>query len=64
MGTNYGAQCIPYQKYYLNKYNLDCKTLFSNAMRAYENGIALPMFEKLTDEQVNYVVQNINTLTA
>jgi dTDP-4-amino-4,6-dideoxygalactose transaminase len=64
IGTNYGAQCIPYQKYYLNKYNLDCKNLFPNAMRSYENGIALPMFEKLTDEQVNYVVQNINTLTA
>lgn len=64
IGTNYGAQCIPYQKYYLNKYNLDCKNQFPNAMCAYENGIALPMFEKLSDEQIKYVVQNINTLTA
>lgn len=62
IGTNYGAQCIPFQKYYTNKYKLDCRGLYPNAMRAYEKGIALPMFEKLTGEQINYVVQTINKL--
>lgn len=61
IGTNYGAQCIPYQMYYSKKYNLDCHKLFPNSMNAYENGLALPMFEKLTEEQINYVIATILT---
>jgi dTDP-4-amino-4,6-dideoxygalactose transaminase len=52
VGTNYGAQCIPAVKFYREKYNLDCKGLFPNALRAYNHGLALPMYEKLSRDDV------------
>lgn len=55
IGTNYGAQCIPAVTYYRNKYGLDCSRLFPNALRAYEHGLALPIYEKLTDDNIRFV---------
>jgi perosamine synthetase len=52
IGTNLGAQCIPDQVYYQRKYKLDCMSLFPNAMMAYKNGLALPMYAKLTNEDI------------
>lgn len=63
IGTNYGAQCIPIQDFYFKKYNLDCAKLFPNAMHAYMNGIAFPMYNRLKDEEVKYIVQTVNELT-
>lgn len=57
IGTNYGAQCIPYQDYYLGKYKLDCQKLFPNAMRAYKQGLALPLFSELEYADVQKVVE-------
>jgi perosamine synthetase len=62
IGTNYGAQCMPYQYVYQQKYGLDCKTLFPNALRANLQGLALPIYEKMTVEDVKYVSSIINTL--
>jgi perosamine synthetase len=45
--TNYGAQCMPYQKYFQEKYKLNCEELFPNALRAYKNGLILPLYGKL-----------------
>jgi dTDP-4-amino-4,6-dideoxygalactose transaminase len=55
IGTNLGAQCIPAQTYYARKYGIDCKKHFPNALSAFQSGLALPMFDQLTDEQVLYV---------
>jgi dTDP-4-amino-4,6-dideoxygalactose transaminase len=52
IGTNYGAQCIPAVKFYQEKYNLDCERLFPNALRAYQSGLALPMYDKLTCDDI------------
>jgi dTDP-4-amino-4,6-dideoxygalactose transaminase len=52
VGTNYGAQCIPAVKFYQEKYGLDCNRLFPNALRAYQSGLALPMYDKLTSDDI------------
>lgn len=45
--TNYGAQCIPYQHYYMQKYGLDCELLFPNALKSYMQGLVLPLYNQL-----------------
>jgi perosamine synthetase len=55
VGTNYGAQCIPYQKFFQNKYLLDCEKLFPNALRAYKNGLVLPLYSKLSKGEVRTI---------
>lgn len=55
IGTNYGAQCIPYQKYYQNKYNLDCEKLYPNALKAYKQGLVLPLYERLNIHDINKI---------
>lgn len=62
IGTNYGAQCIPAMKFYKRKYDLDCKLLFPNALYAYENGLALPIYEKLCASDISYISEKINTI--
>lgn len=62
IGTNYGAQCIPAQRYYIDKYNLDYKTLFPNAYRAYTKGLVLPLYEKLSKEDIKSVAVEIQKI--
>ena len=62
IGTNYGAQCIPYQTFYKEKYKLDCEKLFPNALRAFLQGLALPMFEKLQSEDIKRVSEGVMRL--
>lgn len=62
IGSNYGAQCIPAQTYYLNKYNLDAKKLFPNAYRAYVSGLAIPVYEKLSKDDILYIAQITNQI--
>jgi perosamine synthetase len=57
---NYGAQCIPAMTYYNKKYKLDYLSLFPNAFKSFSCGIALPMSETLTEQEVNYVCHVIN----
>jgi perosamine synthetase len=62
IGTNYGAQCIPALKYYREKYGLDCERLFPNAMRAFEHGLAVPMYEKLSEDDVRFVAASLRDI--
>ncbi len=62
IGSNYGAQCIPCQQFYQNKYALDCEKLFPNSMKAYKQGIAIPLYEKLTANEIHYIISKIKTL--
>jgi dTDP-4-amino-4,6-dideoxygalactose transaminase len=63
IGSNYGAQCIPFQDYYMRKYKLDCSVLFPNAMNAYQNGIAIPLYDRLENDNVNYIIETLNNFT-
>ena len=64
IGTNYGAQCIPAQTFYQNKYELNCQKLFPNAMRAWRQGLALPLYEKLKPKQIRFVAETVKKLLA
>ncbi len=62
IGTNYGAQCMPAQRYFQDKYKLDCNLLYPNAMEAYRRGLAIPIYEKLTLDNISYISEQINRL--
>jgi len=62
IGVNYGAQCIPYMNVYQKKYNLNCEQLFPNALKAYKQGLALPIYDLVTKEQIKYISTTLNNL--
>jgi dTDP-4-amino-4,6-dideoxygalactose transaminase len=62
IGTNYGAQCIPAQEFYQKKYGLEVISKFPHAMNAYKNGIALPLYEKLSKEDISYIAEALNKI--
>lgn len=62
VGANYGAQCIPFLTFYREKYDLNFKKLFPNALRAFKQGLALPMFDKLKAEDVRTVSNALKDL--
>ena len=64
VGTNYGAQCIPYQTYYAEKYKLDSAALFPNALKSFKKGLALPIYEKLSVKDIKYISQQLNDITS
>lgn len=62
IGTNYGAQCMPFQKYFLEKYKLNCKELFPCSMLAYKQGLAIPLHTKLTEDNAAFIVEQLNKI--
>jgi dTDP-4-amino-4,6-dideoxygalactose transaminase len=62
IGSNYGAQCIPLMNYYHRKYRLDCESLFPGALRAYEKGLALPMYDLLKPVDVTRISREFAAL--
>jgi len=58
--TNYGAQCMPATQYYQQMYRLDAKKLFPNAYKAYTCGLAIPIHDRLTEEQILYISDTLN----
>ncbi len=59
--ANYGAQCIPVQKYYQNKYGYE-KADFPNAYNAYMCGMAIPIYEKLDEVDCLRICKIINSI--
>lgn len=62
IGTNYGAQCMPYMQSFKNKYNYNCEDLFPNALKAYQQGLALPVYDLMTAEEAQYIAFTLNKL--
>ena len=62
VGTNYGAQCIPAQTYYREKYKLNSEELFPNAYKAFTQGLAIPLYERLTKDDILFITQTVNEL--
>ncbi|MCD6578924.1 DegT/DnrJ/EryC1/StrS family aminotransferase, partial [bacterium] len=52
--TNLGAQALPCLTYYKDKYKMK-ESDFPNAVKAYKQGLALPMGDHVTTEDINYV---------
>ncbi|RZB31526.1 MAG: hypothetical protein SRB2_04495 [Desulfobacteraceae bacterium Eth-SRB2] len=59
IGANYGAQCIPVQTYYRKKYGYT-SVEFPVAYRAFSQGVVLPIFDSMTENQVSYVIETVN----
>jgi perosamine synthetase len=59
IGSNYGAQCIPLQTYYRKKYGYTSKD-FPEAYRAFSQGVVLPIFDSMTEDQISYVIETVN----
>jgi perosamine synthetase len=62
VGTNLGAQCIPFQRFFLEKYRLDCLKSFPNAMKAYTKGLVLPLYGLLDVNQVKSICRILKEL--
>ena len=62
IGSNFGAECMPAQPYYKNKYGLDAARRFPNAWNAWPQGLAIPMYEGLTPADVSIIARAINDL--
>ena len=62
VGVNYGAQCMPAQKYFFEKYGHDSSLVFPNAMHAFQYGIAIPLYGKLSTEQIDFIIKVINRI--
>lgn len=59
---NYGAYPLHSLSYYKNKYSYD-PSEYINSIVAYKQGIALPLHSRLSDTDVEYVIDKINLLT-
>ncbi|MCG6533125.1 MAG: DegT/DnrJ/EryC1/StrS family aminotransferase, partial [Syntrophales bacterium LBB04] len=59
IGANYGAQCIPVQTYYRKKYGYGGED-FPEAYRAFSQGVVLPIFDSMTEDQLSYVIKTVN----
>ena len=60
--TNYGAQCIPALTYYKKKYNFNCEDDFPNSYNAYLNGLVIPLYEKLAENEIKHIVEVFNQI--
>jgi perosamine synthetase len=59
--SNYGAQCIPVMTYYRKQYGEFAWKNFPNAYRVYTCGLAVPLYDQLTEEQVKRIIRSINS---
>jgi len=62
IGTNYGAQCIPAQKYYQKKYNFDCDGMYPNALTAFQKGLVIPVYENLKLDDIFLISDQLQKL--
>jgi perosamine synthetase len=62
VSANYGAQCIPEVIYYKNKYKHISAVDFPNAFKAFEQGLVIPLYPQMQNEEINRVIAAINKL--
>lgn len=55
VNSNYGAQCLPNMTFYQNKYKYNSAIKFPNAYRAYTCGLAIPIHDQLTIDNIKYI---------
>ena len=59
---NYGAYPLHSLSYYKQKYSYDASE-FMNSLFAFGQGIALPLHSRLSDTDIEYVIDKVNLLT-
>lgn len=58
--TNFGAHSIPHTNFYKQKYFFNCNNRYPNALEAHLCGAAIPIYELLSDTEVDYIIKTIN----
>jgi perosamine synthetase len=61
--SNYGAYAVHAQSYYRRKYGLDDHR-FPESMRAYRQGLALPLHTGLTQAELEFVCRKVNEIVS
>jgi len=56
--TNLGAQAVPHLSFFKKKYRY-CETEFPNSLRVFKYGLAIPIGNHLTDEDIESIVNEI-----
>lgn len=59
IGVNLGAQCIPNESFYKQKYGLNCRELFPNALKANKQGLVLPLYERLKESDMQRIIKRL-----
>lgn len=59
--TNFGAHAVHCQKYYIEKYEYSG---YENAVKAYKQGVALPLHDRLDKESIKFIVDKIISVIA
>jgi dTDP-4-amino-4,6-dideoxygalactose transaminase len=62
IGCSYGAQCIPALPIYREKYGFSLSK-FPVSYRCFNDGLALPLYESLQNNEVDFVAQSLLRLT-
>jgi len=62
IGTNLGAQCIPAQEYYRSRHRDNGDSTFPHAWRAWRQGLAIPLHEKISLSDAAQITTAINQL--
>ena len=62
IGSNLGAQCMPAQDYYRRRFGDNCSLNFPNAWRAWKNGLAIPLHDKITPANAYFIATTLNQL--
>ncbi len=57
--SNVGAQAIPFQKFYKNKYKFKKKD-FPNAYNAFKKGLVIPIGEHISEKNAHFIANKIN----
>lgn len=59
IGVNLGAQCMPNETFYQEKYGLNSEKLFPNAFKANQKGLVLPLYERLNESDVQRICDTL-----
>jgi dTDP-4-amino-4,6-dideoxygalactose transaminase len=62
IGCNFGAQCMPNEKYFKSKYPVDIQRDFPNSLYISQYGIALPLYYSMQKEDVDRVSNTANKI--
>lgn len=62
IGTNYGAQCMPAQMYFSQKYPNDSARQYPAGYQAWKQGLAIPAHEKLTEKDITLIIETLQSI--
>jgi dTDP-4-amino-4,6-dideoxygalactose transaminase len=62
INTNYGAQCMPAQQYFSQKYPCDSALAYPQGFHAWQHGLAIPAHEKLTENDIAHIINTLQSI--